>query len=320
MRLGSRALVVVALLALACARKRPPAPQGPPPDVAPFLGPIEVLPLSAESPHPGELRLDVAALSAEVQAQLRGAGIFAAGIPPNAAASTPGAPTRTTARVRIEIGLEEVETPQKSAARAGTRLRIDTRPADVAQSHWHEDVTASSETIFENTPGVKRSAIFQKLVSRTVFDLLAAYVAKQKLWTGSPASVHAVAVADAGEEFRVEAIAAIGERRIMSEVPTLLALLTNDYETIRDAALGALVQMRERKAVTELARSRSMRDAREMRKILDAISVLGGQEAADYLDFVASGHEDEEIRNMAKQAQQRLKRRIETDKAPAPSP
>jgi hypothetical protein len=51
-----------------------------------------------------------------------------------------------------------------------------------------------------------------------------------------------------------------------------------------------------------------MRDRREMRKILDAIAMLGGQEAAEYLSFVADAHEDEEIRQMAKQALERLKR------------
>jgi hypothetical protein len=39
-----------------------------------------------------------------------------------------------------------------------------------------------------------------------------------------------------------------------------------------------------------------------MRKIIDALASLGGQEATDYLSFVADAHEDEEIRNMAKAA------------------
>jgi hypothetical protein len=51
-----------------------------------------------------------------------------------------------------------------------------------------------------------------------------------------------------------------------------------------------------------------MKDSREMRKIVDALAALGGQEAADYLSFVADAHDDEEIRNMAKAALLRLKR------------
>ena len=54
-----------------------------------------------------------------------------------------------------------------------------------------------------------------------------------------------------------------------------------------------------------------MRDRREMRKILDAIALLGGDEAADYLGFVADGHEDPEIRALATAARQRLLRRAD---------
>jgi HEAT repeat protein len=92
-------------------------------------------------------------------------------------------------------------------------------------------------------------------------------------------------------------------------VPTLLKLLSSEDESVRDAALGALVELRERRAVSEIAKQRSMRDQREMRKILDAIATLGGDEAIEYLSFVADAHEDEEIKGMAKQALERLKRR-----------
>jgi hypothetical protein len=51
-----------------------------------------------------------------------------------------------------------------------------------------------------------------------------------------------------------------------------------------------------------------MRDTREMRKVLDAIAALGGQEAKDYLAFVAETHDDEEIRVMAAEALERLRK------------
>jgi len=63
------------------------------------------------------------------------------------------------------------------------------------------------------------------------------------------------------------------------------------------------------RAVPALTKAKSMKDRREMRKIIDALAALGGQEAADYLSFVADAHEDEEIRNMAKAALARLKSR-----------
>jgi hypothetical protein len=81
---------------------------------------------------------------------------------------------------------------------------------------------------------------------------------------------------------------------------------------LRDAALGALIQIGDRRAVTALTKSRSMRDRREMRKILEAISTLGGEEAFEYLSFVAASHDDEEIRSLASAAKTRLERRQKT--------
>src|SRR4029077_5090292 len=93
------------------------------------------------------------------------------------------------------------------------------------------------------------------------------------------------------------------------EAPVLLKMLGDPDEATRDAALGALIAMRERRAVGELTRTRSLRDRREMRKIIEAIAILGGDEAQDYLSFVAQSHDDDEIRAEAAAAKARLERR-----------
>ena len=112
-------------------------------------------------------------------------------------------------------------------------------------------------------------------------------------------------------DLRVEALRIVAARNLRSEIPTVLRLLSDEEENVRDAALGTLVALRERSAVKALAESRQMRDAREMRKILDAIATLGGREAQEYLSFVAETHDDAEIRAMAKAAIERLSRRLE---------
>jgi HEAT repeat protein len=137
-----------------------------------------------------------------------------------------------------------------------------------------------------------------------------AYIERQKLWSGTQDEVHA-ALGVGEPEIQLEAIRIIRERRFKSEAPTLLELLNHENERLRDAALGALVDFREQKAVAVLARQRSMRDRREMRKIIEAISVLGGEEARDYLGFVAETHDDAEIKEMAQKARERLNRRAE---------
>jgi hypothetical protein len=291
--------VAVALaLALGC-RRKPAAPPPPPADIPPRLGPVQVHDLTPGGALPPEVRIDADALARDLRARLAGAGVFGPAAPDGAAGSV--------ARVRAELALEQVEADEKGAARAVIRFRVEPRPAEGVAPHWSEDVQAGSETTYALSPAPDRKALFAKLVSRTLNDLTTAYLARQRLWSGSADDVRSALAVETGD-LRIEAIRAVAQRRLTSEVPSLLSLLSDDDETVRDAALGALVELGDRRAVTELAKQRSMRDRREMRKILDAIATLGGQEASDYLAFVADTHEDEEIREMAKQALDRLKR------------
>jgi hypothetical protein len=299
-------LMALPLLALAsgCKRAAPPSgtPLPPPPPPTPALGEIAVQDLTADEERPAGATVSVAPLVAAVKSRLAGAGLFAAGT------ADGGAPVR--ARVRIEFSCEDVVAGDKAAARAVVRLRLDTRPSDVAAGHWNEDVQAGAETIYKPSSKPDKADLFQRLVARTINDLLDAYLARQRLWTGSEGVAKAAIKADAGE-LRLEAVRMVGERKMKGAADELLALLDDPDEATRDAALGALVELRERRAVGVLASQKSMRDRREMRKILDAISVLGGSEAAEYLAFVADGHDDPEIRTMASQARARLLRRAD---------
>jgi hypothetical protein len=295
-----RRLVALALLA-ACKHKAS-APDAGPPDIPPVLGPVVVNDLSADEARPPTARLDAQALTAELEGRLRASGVFAT-------ASDAG--PQPIARVRVEVATEEVRADEKGAARAQVRFRVETRPSGLSAEHWNDDVQAAAETVFALKPAPDDKTLFAKLVTRMLGDLSAAYVARQRLWRGGEPEVRAALNVDAGET-QIEAIHVVAERKLRAEVPALLKLLSDDQEEVRDAALGALVELRERRAVTEIAKQRSMRDKREMLKILDAIATLGGDEASEYLSFVADAHEDEEIKQMAKQALERLKRHAAT--------
>src|SRR5207237_707140 len=118
-------------------------------------------------------------------------------------------------------------------------------------------------------------------------------VRRARLPRATAAEIHAAIAADGGSSpIREEAIRLAGARGLTSEAPGLLALLDDPEESIRDAALGALIALRDQRAVAQLARHRSLRDKREMTKILEAISQIGGEEAEQYLSFVADAHED----------------------------
>jgi hypothetical protein len=216
-------------------------------------------------------------------------------------------------RVRAIIGAESVEVGAKGEARAQVRLRAESRPPQ-APGALQFDLEGQGAKPYTVPPPARRPGSdegtppLDALVLRVAGDLVDGFAARRRLAEGPPSAVHAALVADGGE-LREEAIRAVGERRLKEEAPALLALLADPDEPTRDAALGALIALGDRRAVTELTRTRSLRDRHEMRKIIEAISILGGQEADEYLSFIAATHDDDEIRADAAAARTRMQRR-----------
>lgn len=263
-----------------------------------MLGPVEI----QTNPDPSEAAppIDVAALTASVRAFMTTSGLVTAA-PADAGASGP------TLRILGRIGTEVITADKKGLCRVAVQLNLSTRPSD-APGAVSEELSALGEERFDDGAGVNRQHLAEKLAQRTVLDLLGGLAARARLRRATPAELHATIVGDGGIELRQEALRTIGERRIAAEAPTLLSLLNAPDEPIRDAALGALIVLRDQRAVSQLTRDRSFHDRREMMKILDAIASIGGDEARDYLAFVAQSHDDQEIRDVARAASERLQR------------
>ena len=215
---------------------------------------------------------------------------------------------RPVAQVSLEVEVFSVAGTDESEIEIGAkvRLRISIRPS-VVPARFLEDVEAVGQAPLAKRDVDEARTAFQRLAEQTAEDLLLAYANRQKLWEGNAREI-ATALQSTDNELRVEALRIVAARNLREESPAVLRLLLDEDENVRDAALGTLVALRERGAVKILAESRQMRDAREMRKILDAIATLGGREAQEYLSFVAETHDDEEIRTMAKEALERLSR------------
>jgi hypothetical protein len=105
------------------------------------------------------------------------------------------------------------------------------------------------------------------------------------------------------------AVEIVAVRRVKTTVPPLIALLRHKDNRISDRAIGALMAIGDRRAIKPLTELADLRDTEHMAKILDAIGTIGGQEAKDYLEFVSTGHEDTDIRNIASEALERMKRK-----------
>jgi len=288
------AIGVLIVAVLSCRRSPAPAPEAP----LPVLGIVEI----QSDPHPADdaPAIDAAAVAERLRGFLATSGLVAAARP-DGGASGP------VLRVLGRVGAEVITAEDKGLCRAAVQLNLSTRPSD-APGALSEDLSALGEERFVVGPTINRQQLAQKLAERTATDLLAGLAARARLRRTSAAELHGVIVGDGGIELRQEAIRTAGERRLASEAPTLLSLLNAPDEPIRDAALGALILLRDQRAVTQLTRDRSFHDRREMMKILEAISLIGGDEARDYLAFVAQSHDDPEIRELAKAASERMLR------------
>ena len=265
----------------------------------PSLSSVTVKPIAPASFKGMEIQLDAEALAATAKKVLDAADVFAS---PEA--------KRPTAQVSLTLDAFAAAGTNQPDIGVKVRLRITVRPS-TTPARFAEDMEAVGQAPLATQEADGARAAFQRLAERTVADLLHAYVTRQKLWEGSISDV-AAALQSAEGDVRVEALRIVAGRSLRDEIPTVLRLLSDGDENVRDAALGTLVALRERGAVKVLAESRQMRDAREMRKILAAIATLGGREAQEYLSFVAETHDDEEIRDMAKAGIERLERHIES--------
>ena len=250
----------------------------------------------------GGTSLDEAQLAERLRAQLQASGLLTAA--PDAADTIP------VVRVAGRIATEIVEAEGKGLCRAAVSLAISTRPSD-APGALNEEITAGGEEKFDVLPTSDRHVIAARLAERTASDLLGAFLQRTRLRWAPSAAIHAALAADAATPLREEAIRQVGVRHLGDEAPRLLALLDDPDEATRDAALGALIALRDPRAVAKLTRDRSLRDRHEMLKIMDAISLIGGQEAAEYLAFVAESHDDPDIRQAAREARDRLQRRAD---------
>ena len=325
----SRLVLALALAVVACRRKDATSPA---PAVAvpprPALGEVTLQDTTPPNATP-PVSVDLDRLQGSLRVRLAQSGLFAP-----ADAGAPGA----VVRVRADVAIDGAEVEDKGVARAAIRLRFDTRPSD-APGAIDEDLAGEGEQVYPIHAGKagprarsakarpaaggapssptadEKRALFERLALRVAGDLIDGFAAREKLATAPESAIRAALRADGGE-LQEQAIRIAGERKLRDEVPALLDLLENPSESVRDAALGALIQIGDRRAVTALTKSRSLHDRREMRKIIEAIATLGGDEALDYLSFVAASHDEEEIRALAAAAKQRLERhQASADKA-----
>lgn len=86
------------------------------------------------------------------------------------------------------------------------------------------------------------------------------------------------------------------QRALSEAVPHAIRALSHPDEDVRAAAISALVELRDPRAVTALIHNVDFKDYESLRVVMEAVSVIGGEEALEFLEFVKSGHEAPDIR------------------------
>jgi HEAT repeats len=298
-----RAIPIAALAALACAGC-PKRPAPPPP--APRLVEIRVVDRTPADDRPAPV--DVAALSARAADALRPAIPVATG--PGAEPAHPG----IDYRLKIDVRLEGAEADGKGVMRAFVEARL-TRPGGPPGDAPIED-QALAERIYKQGEFPNRNEAFRAHLERAVGDVVKSLAARLKLHLGAASDID-FALGGPDPDLRGEAIRVAAERKERACVPALIALLKDDDATTRDRALGALVEIGDRRAVKPITEASKFADLGQLPKVIDALAALGGDEARAWLEFVQTGHQDPEVRELARSAIARLDRRAgRADAAP----
>ena len=149
-------------------------------------------------------------------------------------------------------------------------------------------------------------------VKKAVDTVIGDIVFQADLAVCSPEKLAGILATEKDAKRLAAAVGIAGVRHVREAVPALIKLLKHKSQEVADPAIGALVAIGDRRAVRPLTRLTKFSDTAKMAKLIDGIGSLGGREALEYLEFVASGHEDADIRNMATEALERLKRREKT--------
>jgi hypothetical protein len=217
-----------------------------------------------------------------------------------------GAVRRRRARIRVVYGVEPLATAPKAARVLRGLATLTVEWADEIQG---PDLWSSVACDGDVPKDPKRvpdvaAALVECAIGRGAKDL----VDKEAIRRGDLAAVlHALD--DEDPSVRQVAFAAIAERHLAQAMPRLVELLHSTDELVRDGAIGALVGLRDQRAVKPLTELAQFKDLDLMRRIIDAVGEIGGDEAREYLELVASGHQVPIIRELAQQALGRLGRR-----------
>jgi len=206
------------------------------------------------------------------------------------------------------LSLEEGAEPPSARLRVEAMLEIDLDAKEGrAAVAMRTDRTDVPLTVTVVRQGTVRGADDEALLDAAVASAARGLDAQAGLALADDRAVLA-AIGRGEDDLRILAARLAASRKVKGAGAHIARLLDNPRQEVRDAAMGALVELRDPSAVRPLIESARSDDPAAQLRVVEALAAIGGEEAAQYLELLASGSEEEDIREAASRARERLAR------------
>lgn len=247
-----------------------------------------------------ERELPATKLAHEVGERLRATPFFAK----SAAAAGPGRramPARMLARITYGV-IEE-----GSSGGPSTFVAVEgIVESDGSDALLPRENVVTERPLAKGEKGKALDPIFREQVERAVDQMIEGLVARETL---RQADVSGLTRALAGDpDLAIWALQIIADRHLVELAPEVRGLLGSKESAVADAALTTAVALGDREALAVITEDIDFQDYERMQIVIEAAAALGGEEARQFLEFVASGHADPDIKERAKDALERLDR------------
>ena len=244
-----------------------------------------------------ELDIDSTALARRVGSALRASIFFVAD-----ERETPEGRQFASAMVVARLSYDVLdEDSAKPRAFVALELVVLPDPAGAAA----EELPAKDNVIVEKplSKAIHGAALVEVLTEQAelAIDLGVQSLLKKEAMRTDTAGELAEAVKRA-DDASFWALEIIGDRKAHDALDAVIGALRGDDRDLADASISVLVALGEPAAVSALTENIDFQNYERVRVIIEASAALGGEDAAEFLEFVASGHPDPTIKARAEEA------------------
>ena len=213
-----------------------------------------------------------------------------------------GGRQRTTSpgRLQIRVAVAKRQTNESFVAVSGILTIDDNR------------IEANAIGFRAIPKGEGANKTYREIVARAVRDTVQSLASKFRVpklpVAGLVALLKSQPDGGAEGERRLIALGELAERRDAAHFEIFIALLKDDDPAVARRAVGALVSLKDARAVNPLVDFAARKDPQTLREIIYALGDLGGAKAEAFLWTLEKGHEHPAIRKAAREAIETLKR------------